>query len=71
MKEEIETLTPMAHVPGNRCFGCGPANATGLHLEFLLAEDNSVVCLVTVPDASKATQATCTAASSPRCSTKS
>ncbi|MGP8271130.1 MAG: PaaI family thioesterase [Terracidiphilus sp.] len=51
MKEEIETLTPMAHVPGNRCFGCGPANATGLHLEFLLAEDKSVVCLVTVPDA--------------------
>ncbi|HXP63450.1 MAG TPA: PaaI family thioesterase [Dongiaceae bacterium] len=27
----------------NRCFGCGAANPTGLHLEFLLAEDHSVV----------------------------
>ena len=51
MAEKTETLTPIAHVPGNRCFGCGPANAAGLHLEFLLAEDKSVVCLVTVPDA--------------------
>ena len=40
----------MALAPGNRCFGCGPANSTGLHLEFLLAEDKSVVCLVTVPE---------------------
>jgi uncharacterized protein (TIGR00369 family) len=51
MKKKTETLTPMAHVPGNRCFGCGPANPTGLHLEFLLAEDKSVVCLVIVPEA--------------------
>ncbi len=49
--ETTENLTPMTHVPGNRCFGCGPANATGLHLEFLLAEDKSVVCLVMVPEA--------------------
>jgi uncharacterized protein (TIGR00369 family) len=27
----------------NRCFGCGPANPAGLHLEFLLAEDQSVI----------------------------
>jgi uncharacterized protein (TIGR00369 family) len=40
----------MAHAAQNRCFGCGPANAGGLHLEFLLAEDGTVVCLVTVPD---------------------
>jgi uncharacterized protein (TIGR00369 family) len=40
----------MAHKAQNRCFGCGPANAGGLHLEFLLAEDGSVVCLPTIPD---------------------
>jgi uncharacterized protein (TIGR00369 family) len=45
-----EKLTPMAHKAQNRCFGCGPANAGGLHLEFLLAEDGRVVCLPTIPD---------------------
>jgi uncharacterized protein (TIGR00369 family) len=40
----------MAHSAQNRCFGCGPANPTGLHLEFQLAEDGAVVCLATVPD---------------------
>jgi uncharacterized protein (TIGR00369 family) len=45
-----ERLTPMAHKAQNRCFGCGPANPGGLHLEFLLAEDGSVVCLPTIPD---------------------
>jgi uncharacterized protein (TIGR00369 family) len=45
-----ENLTPMAHAAQNRCFGCGKANPIGLHLEFLLAEDNSVVCLAAVPD---------------------
>jgi uncharacterized protein (TIGR00369 family) len=25
----------------NRCFGCGPANSGGLHLEFLLAADQT------------------------------
>ena len=45
-----EKLTPMAHTAQNRCFGCGPANAIGLHLEFLLAEDGAVVCLPTIPD---------------------
>ena len=50
MIENTDTLMPMAHAAGNRCFGCGPANATGLHLEFQLAEDKSVVCLVTVAD---------------------
>jgi uncharacterized protein (TIGR00369 family) len=50
MKATIENLTPLAHAAQNRCFGCGQANPTGLHLEFLLAEDNSVVCLAAVPD---------------------
>jgi uncharacterized protein (TIGR00369 family) len=50
MTEAIENLTPMAHSAQNRCFGCGPANPAGLHLEFLLAEDGSVVCLVNIPD---------------------
>ncbi len=40
----------MAHSASNRCFGCGPANAAGLHLEFLLAGDGSVVSLPTVPN---------------------
>jgi uncharacterized protein (TIGR00369 family) len=40
----------MAHKAQNPCFGCGPANAGGLHLEFLLAEDGRVVCLPTIPD---------------------
>ncbi len=41
----------MAHTAQNRCFGCGQANPTGLRLEFLLAEDGSVVSLATVPGA--------------------
>jgi uncharacterized protein (TIGR00369 family) len=45
-----ENLTPLAHAAQNRCFGCGQANPIGLHLEFLLAEDHSVVCLATVPN---------------------
>ena len=51
MAENLENLTPMACTAQNRCFGCGPANPTGLRLEFLLAADSSVVCLVTIPDA--------------------
>jgi uncharacterized protein (TIGR00369 family) len=50
MTETAEKLTPMAHTAQNRCFGCGPANAIGLQLEFLLAEDGAVVCLPTIPD---------------------
>jgi uncharacterized protein (TIGR00369 family) len=50
MTESDERLTPMAHTAQNRCFGCGPANAAGLQLEFLLAEDGSVVCRVAVPE---------------------
>jgi uncharacterized protein (TIGR00369 family) len=45
-----EKLTPLAHTAQNRCFGCGQANPAGLHLEFLLSEDASVVCLAAVPD---------------------
>jgi uncharacterized protein (TIGR00369 family) len=48
MTEDIENLTPLPHAAQNRCFGCGEANATGLRLEFLLAENGSVVCLPTV-----------------------
>ncbi len=49
--EGIENLTPLSHEAQNRCFGCGPANPIGMHLEFLLAADNSIVCLPVVPDA--------------------
>ena len=45
-----ENLTPMAHAAQNRCFGCGEANPVGLHLEFFLAEDHSVVCRAAIPD---------------------
>ena len=51
MTQSAEHLTPMAHTAQNRCFGCGQANPTGLRLEFLLAEDGSVVSLATVPGA--------------------
>jgi uncharacterized protein (TIGR00369 family) len=50
MTATSENLTPLAHAAQNRCFGCGQANPIGLHLEFLLAEDSSVVCLAAVPD---------------------
>ena len=48
MTERYEHVTPFAHSANNRCFGCGPANATGLRLEFLLADDGSVVSLPVV-----------------------
>ena len=38
------------YAPKGRCFGCGPANDTGLQLIFQLAEDGSVVGLPTVSD---------------------
>ena len=50
MTSPSENLTPMSHAAQNRCFGCGKANPTGLNLEFLLAEDQSVVCNAIVPD---------------------
>src|ERR1700683_3625988 len=46
-----EPLTPFAHSANNRCFGCGSANASGLHLEFLRAPDGAVVSLPIVPEA--------------------
>jgi uncharacterized protein (TIGR00369 family) len=51
MKKANEKLTPMAHKAQNRCFGCGPANPAGLHLDFFLAEDRSVVSLPLVAPA--------------------
>jgi uncharacterized protein (TIGR00369 family) len=50
MTESSEKLTPMARLPQNRCFGCGPANEAGLQLEFMIAADGSVVCLTTIAD---------------------
>ena len=48
MTKETEKLTPLPHAAQNRCFGCGEANAAGLRLEFLQAEDGTVVCLPVV-----------------------
>lgn len=50
MDSVSEKLTLMENNPQNHCFGCGPANATGIQLEFLLAEDGSVACLPIIPD---------------------
>lgn len=50
MSKPTENLTPLLHTAQNRCFGCGPANPIGLRLEFLFAEDRSVVALPTVVD---------------------
>ncbi len=50
MTEDHENLTPFAHSANNRCFGCGPANQNGMHLEFLLADDGSVVSFSVIPN---------------------
>ncbi len=49
MDSSAEKLVPMTPTAQNRCFGCGPANPSGLNLEFLLAGDGTVICLVTIP----------------------
>src|ERR1035438_1650484 len=42
--EQTLPAHPDAKLHGsNRCFGCGEANPAGLQLQFLLAEDHSVV----------------------------
>ena len=50
MTESNEHLTPMPHTANNHCFGCGPANETGIHLEFLVADDKTVVCVANIPE---------------------
>jgi uncharacterized protein (TIGR00369 family) len=50
MKPHFDNLTPLSHAAQNRCFGCGEANENGLQLEFLLAEDGTVVCPVSITD---------------------
>jgi uncharacterized protein (TIGR00369 family) len=51
MTKTDEHLTHLAHSAQSRCFGCGPANPSGLHLDFFVTEDETVVCLPTVPEA--------------------
>jgi uncharacterized protein (TIGR00369 family) len=46
-----EHLTHFAHSAGNRCFGCGQGNENGLRLDFLLADDGSVVSFPIVASA--------------------
>jgi uncharacterized protein (TIGR00369 family) len=50
MEQQPPFQEPGALKGANRCFGCGPANDTGLHLEFFLGEDGLVVGLPTVPN---------------------
>jgi uncharacterized protein (TIGR00369 family) len=45
-----EHLTPLVHSAQNRCFGCGPSNPIGLHLDFFVAEDQSVLSSPVVAD---------------------
>jgi uncharacterized protein (TIGR00369 family) len=51
MAETTENLTPLPHAAQNHCFGCGQANPAGLHLEFKLAADHTVVCQAAVSEA--------------------
>jgi len=41
---EPDALAPLFHGVTNRCFGCSPANSSGLHLKFSIAEDRTVFC---------------------------
>ena len=50
MTKADAALFPMLYKAQNTCFGCGPANPTGLHLKFFVHADGSVVCPVTVPE---------------------
>jgi uncharacterized protein (TIGR00369 family) len=50
MPDASENLVPLAHDAQSRCFGCGPANPSGLHLSFFLAPDGTVVSLPVIPD---------------------
>lgn len=50
MTHSHEHLAPFAHAASNRCFGCGPANDIGLHLEFFLTSEGSVVSQPVVAD---------------------
>ena len=50
MKPHFDHLTPLAHAAQNRCFGCGEANPQGLQLSFLMAEDGTAVCPISIPD---------------------
>jgi uncharacterized protein (TIGR00369 family) len=45
-----EKLTRFVHKAQNRCFGCGPANETGLHLEFEIDQDGTVISLAEITD---------------------
>ena len=50
MTVPTENLKPLVHTSQNRCFGCGPANPVGLHLEFSLAEDGRVISQPSLSD---------------------
>jgi len=50
MTEAMEKMKHFPHAAQNRCFGCCEANPTGLRLEFLQAENGTVVCLAIITD---------------------
>ena len=47
--EETLELMPLAHGAQHHCFGCGPANQTGLKLKFYVNQEDTIVCHLEVP----------------------
>ena len=45
-----DNLAPLYHGAQNHCFGCGQINPAGLHLEFSLTPEKTVVCSATISD---------------------
>jgi uncharacterized protein (TIGR00369 family) len=50
MENSNENLTTIVSTVNNQCFGCGPANSTGLQLEFSAAPGDVVVCDTAIPN---------------------
>jgi uncharacterized protein (TIGR00369 family) len=46
--EKLE-LMPLAHGAQHSCFGCGPANRTGLKLKFYVNQEHTIVCHFRIP----------------------
>ena len=66
--------TPTLDERASHCFGCGPANPQGLHLNFTIdttdPEAPTATAHIQLTHCTKAHPATSTEASSPPCSTK-
>jgi uncharacterized protein (TIGR00369 family) len=45
-----QPLAPLYHGAQNHCFGCGQINPAGLHLEFSVTPDHTVICNAVVSE---------------------